>query len=141
MPTRQERRKAERAAAKRAPAEATSAGAAGAGGAGGDAAAAAAREHVNVKPLGDWKTQTEDPSVFFEVLGGLNAPGVGVMMARKADAGDRAAQYSVGWLLLRAAGEDDGGVPSAAPPSPMVDVGLAVCTAQFPVDHHTYSQL
>jgi len=95
--------------------------AAGAGGAGGGPAAAACA-HVN--PMGDWKTQTEDPSVFWEALGGTDTPGVGVMMKQKADAGDRAAQYSVGWLLLRAAGEDEGGVPSAPPPSPMVDVGL-----------------
>jgi len=54
MPSRQERRKAERDAAKRAP------GQAGAGGAGGAAAAGA---HVNVTPLGDWTTQAEDPYV------------------------------------------------------------------------------
>ena len=50
MPSRQERRKAERDAAKRAPAKT------GAGG-------AAAGANVNVIPLGDWTTQAEDPYV------------------------------------------------------------------------------
>ena len=54
MTSRQERRKAERDAAKRAPAKAGAAGAAG---------AAAALENLNVNPLGDWKTQAEDPAV------------------------------------------------------------------------------
>jgi len=44
MPSRQERRRAERDAAKRAPAK-------------------AALADVNVIPLGDWTTQTEDPFV------------------------------------------------------------------------------
>jgi len=54
MPSRQERRKAERDAAKRAPARA---------GAGGAAGAVAARTDVNVNSLGDWTTQAEDPYV------------------------------------------------------------------------------
>jgi len=54
MPSRQERRKAERDAAKRAPARAGAAGAAG---------AAAAIANLNVNPLGDWKTQAADPVV------------------------------------------------------------------------------
>ena len=53
MPSRQERRKAERDAAKRAP----RAGAAGAAG------AAAALANLNVNPLGDWTTQAEDALV------------------------------------------------------------------------------
>ena len=52
-PSRQERRKTERAAAKRAP----RAGAAGAAG------AAAALANLNVNAGGDWKTQAEDPYV------------------------------------------------------------------------------
>jgi hypothetical protein len=56
-PSRQERRKAERDAAKRAPAKTV------AGGAGGAAGAAAALANLNVNPLGDWKTQAEDPDV------------------------------------------------------------------------------
>jgi len=54
MPSRQERRKAERDAAKRAPAQAGAAGAAG-------AAAALANLRVNLD--GNWTTQAEDPSV------------------------------------------------------------------------------
>jgi hypothetical protein len=62
MPSRQERRKAERVAAKRAPGQVGAAGAGGAGaageagGAGGaeGAAAALANLHVNVNPGGDW---------------------------------------------------------------------------------------
>jgi hypothetical protein len=60
MPSRQERRKAERDAAKRAPAQA---GAAGAGG------ATAARANVNVNPVGEWKTQAEDPGLLLQALG------------------------------------------------------------------------
>jgi len=58
MPSRQERRKAERDAAKRAPAAAGAAGATGAAG----AATAAARANVDVNPIGDWTTQAEDPA-------------------------------------------------------------------------------
>ena len=58
MPSRQERRKAERDAAKRAPGQAGAAGATGAAG----AAAAAARAEVDVNPPGDWKSQAEDPA-------------------------------------------------------------------------------
>lgn len=54
-PSRQERRKAERAAAKRAPAQSR----------GTKTAAALA----NVKPLGDWTTQSEDPMQMFKALG------------------------------------------------------------------------
>ena len=58
MPSRQERRKAERDAAKRAPGQAGAAGATGAAG----TAAAAARTNVDVHPIGDWTTQAEDPA-------------------------------------------------------------------------------
>jgi len=54
MPSRQQRRKAERDAAKRAPAKT---------GIGEGAGAAAAGANVNVVPLGDWTTQAEDPTV------------------------------------------------------------------------------
>ena len=54
MPSRQERRRAERNAAKRAPAQARAAGAAG---------ASAALANLGMNPAGDWTTQTEDPSV------------------------------------------------------------------------------
>ena len=72
MPSRQERRKAERDAAKRAPARAGAGGAAGAAGAAGGAGAAgaaAALANLNVNPLGDWTTQTGDPMVLLESLG------------------------------------------------------------------------
>ena len=55
-PSRQERRKAELAAAKRAPSQAGASRAAG-------AAAALANLDVNVNPVGDWTTQAEDPYV------------------------------------------------------------------------------
>ena len=55
-PSRQERRAAKRDAAKRVP---SSAGAGGGGGAGVNAA----RADVNVKPLGHWTTQAENPYV------------------------------------------------------------------------------
>jgi hypothetical protein len=64
MKSRQERRKAERDAAKRAPGQAEAAGAARAG-----AAAAVARVNVNVKPVGDWTTQNEDPLALLRALG------------------------------------------------------------------------
>ena len=54
MPSRQERRKAERAAAKRAPAQAEASGAAG---------ATAALANLRVDQGGDWTTQTENPVV------------------------------------------------------------------------------
>ena len=71
MPSRQERRKAERDAAKRAPAQAGAAGAEG---------ASAARASVN--PVGDWTTQAGDPSVLIDALGFK-------VLKQKAVAGDR----------------------------------------------------
>ena len=87
MPSRRERRKAERDAAKRASAQA---GAAGAGG------AAAARANVITNPVGDWTTQTAEPTVLFRA--------VGVEIVKQmAGAGDREAQFSLGYSLVRAA--------------------------------------
>jgi hypothetical protein len=60
MPTRQERRAAERDAAKRAR------GQAGAGAAGG---AAAALANVHVNPVGDWSTQAAKPDLLIRALG------------------------------------------------------------------------
>ena len=80
MPSRQERRKAEREAAKSAP------GQAGAGGAGG---AAAGRANVHVNPVGDWTTQTEDYNVLFRALGFES-------VKRKVAEGDKEAQFSLG---------------------------------------------
>jgi TPR repeat protein len=106
--SRQERRKAERDAAKRAaPARAGAAGAAGAEGANqgaaGAAAAALANLHVNVTPpLGDWTTQAKDPYVWLRALDPQ-------MVKQRAAAGDRDAQYSLGYQLVSDAGGD--GVP------------------------------
>jgi len=95
MPSRQERWKAERDAAKRAPAKAGAAGDEGAAG------AAAALANLNVNPLGDWTTQTEDHNVLFQALG------VQAVIQMAAD-GDRAAQYSRGyWLMVEANGFAD----------------------------------
>jgi len=111
-PSRQERRKAERAAAKRAPAQAGAAGAAG-------AAAAAANVVVNVNPLGDWTTQTENPALLFGVIGGAN-------VRRRAGEGDPEAQYSAGFRLMREALGGASGPLGADGRSPMADVGLAL---------------
>jgi TPR repeat protein len=90
-PSRQERRKAEREAAKRAPARAGAAGAAG-------AAAALGNLYVNVNPpLGDWTTQAKDANALFDALGPQ-------MVKQRAAAGDREAQYSLGFALVAGAG-------------------------------------
>jgi hypothetical protein len=116
MPSRQERRKAERDAAKRAPVQAGAAG------------AAAARANVN--PLGGWATQAEDPALLYRALG----PDT---LRQRAREGDREAQFSMGCVLMSgAAGEPLG----AGGRSPKADVGLALCTAQFPIAHQTESR-
>ena len=81
MPSRQDRRKAERDAAERAPAKAGAAYATGAAGAAGTAgateAAAAARASgaaaalaiLNVSTLGDWTTQSDSPVALCEAVG------------------------------------------------------------------------
>jgi hypothetical protein len=97
-PSRQERRKAEREAAKRAPARAGAAGAAGANQGAAGAAAALANLRVNVNPpLGDWTTQAKDPTALLHALGPQ-------MVKQKAAAGDRDAQYSLGYVLVGKAG-------------------------------------
>ena len=117
MPSRQERRKAERDAAKRAPAQTAAAGAAGAAG------AAAALANLGVNPGGDWTTQQGDPDVL------LHALGVKILIQR-AGAGDREAQWSLGYSLMKAGGV--AGTPlGAADRTPMADVGLALCTNSF----------
>jgi len=111
MPSRQERRKAERDAAKRAPAKA---GAAGAGG------AAAAGANVNMNPVGDWTTQTSDPFVLFRALGDD-------VVKQKADAGDRESQFSLGYRLLNAADSAAGAtLLGAGGRSPKADEGTAL---------------
>jgi TPR repeat protein len=111
-PSRQERRKAEREAAKRAPARAGAAGAAG-------AAAALGNLYVNVNPpLGDWTTQAKDANALFDALGPQ-------MVKQRAAAGDRDAQYSLGYMLVSAAEDVD--VPlGAGGRSPQSDEGMAL---------------
>ena len=115
---------AERDAAKRAPAKS---GAVGAGGAGG---AAAARVDVNVDPLGDWRTQTEDPAVLIRSLGYE-------VVKQRATEGEGEAQFSQGCLLVSRADGGFGTPLGGSGRSPQADVGLELCTAQFPVAHYT----
>jgi len=123
MPSRQERRKAERNAAKRAPGQA---GAAGAGG----AAAALANSNVHVNPVGDWTTQASDPRSLFQAQS-LN------VVKQRASAGDREAQFSQGYKLVSDADIAAGATTlGAAGISPSADVGFAPCTAH-PVAHQT----
>jgi len=56
-------------------------------GAAGAAGAAAALANLRVNPGGDWTTQADDPMLLFRALG---AEG----MKRRADEGDREAQFS-----------------------------------------------
>jgi hypothetical protein len=99
MPSRQERRKAERDAAKRAPAQARASGAAGAAGAAGAGAtgaagAAAARANVILNPgisVGDWTTQA-GPIRAAEMFRALGAETV----KRRAGEGDSEAQWRLG---------------------------------------------
>ena len=132
MPSRQERRRAERDAAKRAPARAGAAGAegggggaAGAGEAGGGeggagaAGATAALANLGVDPGGDWTTQDEDYRVLVRSLG----PRV---VQQRAIAGNREAQYSLGRVLVAGAGAGDAGGSGAAGRPPKGLVGLAL---------------
>ena len=153
MPSRQERRKAERDAAKRAPAQAGAVGAAG---------AAAALANLNVNPLGDWTTQLENPSVgpggYCMSLRGFKVrwmtgraitawPYSSAMfqargsevVKRMAGEGDREAQWGQGVLLMNAACAACGGAGllGAAATSPQAQVGLVPCTDTFLVAHHT----
>ena len=111
MPSRQERRKAERDAAKRAPAQAGSAGA-------GGAAAALANLNVNVNPGGDWTTQAADSNLLFRALGAE-------IVKQRAGEGDREAQWSLGRLLVKAADRAARTPVGTASKSPKVEEGLA----------------
>jgi hypothetical protein len=128
MPSRQERRKAERDAAKRAPAKA---------GAGGAAGAAAARTDVNVTPLGDWRTQAADPAALIRALGAE-------VVKKRAAKGEAEAQFSQGCQLVVAADGAAGTTMGATGRStamgangrsPKGDIGLELCTEQLPVSH------
>ena len=120
MPSRQERRKAERDAAKRAPAQA---GAAGAGG------PAAALDNLTGHPGGNWTTQASDPAELFREHGDR-------IVKRRVVAGDREAQFSLGYRLVSE--EDvaaDAGATTlgASGRSPKADVGSHVIPHSFPV--------
>jgi hypothetical protein len=120
MPSRQERRKAERDAAKRTPAQAGAAGARG---------AATAPTNANVETGGDWTTQNGDYKVLLRALGIQR-------VTQKAAEGDMEAQFSQGYNLMSGAaagGGAAGGPLGAAGRSPMADVGLALRTAHFPL--------
>ena len=116
MPSRQERRKAERDAAKRAPGQAGAAG------------AAAAR--VNPRnSVGDWTTQAADPDVLRRALGSR-------LLKQRAGDGDRQAQFSLGYRLVIGAGT--AGTPvGTAGSSPKEEVGLAPRATQFTFAHNT----
>jgi len=124
MPSRQARRAAERDAAKRAPGQA---GAGGAAGSGGDAAPIA---NLNVNQGGDWTTQAEDPYALFRAIGAD-------IVKERARAGDREAQWSLGFQLTSEAIGAAGTPPGAASTSPHADVGFALRTGLFQVAHQT----
>jgi len=116
MPSRQERRKAERDAAKRAPGQA---GAAGAGG------AATAGANVGMNPVGDWTTQASDPSVLFRALGAD-------IVWQRAGAGDMEAQWSLGYPLVNHADQTAGATNMGEGGRSLhADVGFARCAARF----------
>jgi len=106
MPSRQERRKADREAAKRAPAQAGASG-------------------VNLgEPGGDWTTQASDPGILFRSLGAN-------VVKQRAGEGDREAQWSLGGLLLMEADGDSGAPLGTAGRSPKTDVGLHCALHSF----------
>jgi len=84
---------------------------------------------VNVNPGGDWTTQAADPDVLVRALGAE-------MVKLRARAGDREAQFSLGYRLVNDAESGDG-TPLGTTRSPKTDVGLSHCTAQVPVAHKT----
>ena len=140
MPSRQERRRAERDAAKRAPRAgaadaagaaraARAAGASGAAGAAeaaeaagaaGAAGVAAALANLNVNARGDWTTQAEDPWVLVRARGAE-------IVEQRAGEGDMEAQFSQGYVLLAEAAEDVAVVLPATSRSRGALVGLAFC--------------
>jgi hypothetical protein len=72
-----------------------------------------------------------DPSVLFQALGTA-------IVKQRAAAGDGEAQYSLGFrLVAEADGGPYGALLGANGRSPNSDVGLALCTAHFPVANRT----
>ena len=70
-------------------------------------------------PPGDWTTQAEDHVALFHAFG---RP----MVKQRADAGDREAQYSLGYHLVSAAGRIQGESLGAGGKSPKSDEGVAL---------------
>ena len=56
--------------------------------------AAASRSNVNVPPLGDWSTQTQDPWVLLDAVGAE-------VVRQRGEAGDMEALFSWGAMVLR----------------------------------------
>ena len=71
-----------------------------------------------------------DPSVLVGALGTE-------VVKQRAAKGEGEAQWSLGYLLVSQAAGGEGEPLGAAGRSPEAEVGLALCTAQFPVAHHT----
>ena len=117
MPSRQERRKADRDVAK-ASAKA------------GFAGSAAAQVHED--PDGDWTVQTDDCGVLLRALGAD-------AVKQLAEEGNRAAQFSQGYKLMSEAESDAGfaGGLGASGRSPKADVGLSLYIDTFPAAHQT----
>jgi hypothetical protein len=69
-------------------------------------------------------------SVLFQALGAE-------VLQQRAAKGDGEAQFSQGCMLVSRADGTPGRPLGAGGSSPMADVGLALCTAQFPVAHQT----
>jgi hypothetical protein len=130
MPSGKKTRKAERDATKRTKiiqnnTRAAEAGAAAAG------AVAAVAASASANPLGDWTSQTLDPTVLVRVLGPEH------VKVRAAE-GDPAAQYSVGhWLLseanveTRQSAANVGTALGAAGRTPQAEAGPALSPKRF----------
>jgi len=73
-----------------------------------------------------------DPSVLLDALGAE-------AVKQRAATGDGAAQFSLGILLVSEADGGEGTPLGGSGRSPKADVGLALCTAQFPVAHQPRS--
>ena len=72
-----------------------------------------------------------DPSALSNALGAE-------ILIQRAGAGDREAQWSLGYQLVNAADVAVGGASlGATGRSPQADVGFALCPDSFPVSHHT----
>jgi len=88
----------------------------------GAAGVAAALANMNVNPLGDWTTLAEDPEVLF----GAGERADVEMVKRKAAAGDREAQYSIGFLIINSTSTGEGTpLGGEAGRTPVAEQGMA----------------